>query len=358
MIDRLADRAVNRTVGPPLPPVREDVAAFHASIPVVDLLVGTLLFRRAFDRRLQHGHVDLPRAREGGLDLAGFTIATRFPDARGLLSAPHFAALGITPWGRRSIDLVEAFVRRLEGWAAASGGRLVLARSRSDLDAVGRDGALRAFIGVQGGQAVGGDLRNVARLRALGVRMLGLAHVMDSPLAGSGSGRSAGSLTGFGREAVAEIEAQGILVDLAHASAATIRDAVPRLHRPFLVSHTGFTALAGGASRWRRYSPATRNIADAEARLVAEAGGLIGVTLAARLIGDATLDAVVRSFEHALELAGPAQVALGSDFDGALAMPFDVLGLPWITQGLLDAGLGRDVVAAVMGGNALRVLRA
>ena len=358
MIDRLADRALNRTVGWALPPVRADVAAFHVSIPVVDLLVGTLLFRRSLDRALRHGHVDLPRARAGGLDLAGFTIATRFPDERGLLSTPHFAALGLAPRGRRPIDLVEAFVRRLEGWAAASGGRLVLARTPADLDDVGRDGALRAFIGVQGGQAVGGDLRNVARLRALGVRMLGLAHVMDSDLAGSGSGSGAGGLTGFGREAIAECEAQGILVDLAHASPATIREAVPLLRRPFLISHTGFTAVSGGASRWRRYSPATRNIADDEARLVAAAGGLIGVTLATPLIGGATADAAVRSFEHALELAGPDQVALGSDFDGALPMPFDVRGLPSLTQALLDAGLGREVVVAVMGGNALRVLRA
>ncbi len=181
---------------------------------------------------------------------------------------------------------------------------------------------------------------------------------MDSALAGSGSGRRAGGLTGFGREAIAECEAQGILVDLAHASPAAIRETVPLLRRPFVVSHTGFTALAGAASRWRRYSPATRNLADADARLVAEAGGLIGVTLAAPLIGGTTMEAVVRSVDHALELAGPAQVALGSDFDGALPMPFDVRGLPAMTQALLDAGLGRDVVAAVMGGNALRVLRA
>lgn len=358
MIDRLADRALNRTVGPPTPPIRAEVAAFHASIPVVDLLVGTLLFRRSFGRALRHGHVDLPRARAGGLDLAGFTIATRFPDERGLLSAPHFAALGIAPWRGRPIELVEAFVRRLEGWAAESGGRLVLTRSRADLDAVARDGAVRAFIGVQGGQAVGGDLRNVARLRRLGVRMLGLAHVMDSDLAGSGSGRHGGGLTGFGREAVAECEAQGILVDLSHASAATIRDAIPLLRRPFLVSHTGFTAIAGGNSRWRRYSPATRNLGDAEAGLVAEAGGLIGVTLAVPLIGGSTLEDVVQTFSHAIELAGPSQVALGSDFDGALAMPFNVSALPAVTQALLDAGLGQEVVAAVMGGNALRVLRA
>jgi membrane dipeptidase len=357
VIDRLADRALNRTVGSPLPPVRPDVAAFHETMPVVDLLVGTLLFRRSIGRALAHGHLDLPRARAGGLDLAGFTIATRFPDERGLLSTPHFATLGLAPWRRRPIDLVAAFVRRLEGWAADSGGDLVLARTRQDLQAVGHDGALRAFIGVQGGQAVGGDLRNLARLRFLGVRMLGLAHVMDSDLAGSGSGRGAGGLTGFGREAVAECEAQGILVDLAHASPAAIREAVPLLRRPFLVSHTGFTSVAGTASRWRRYSPATRNLADAEARLVAEVGGLIGVTLATPLIGGATMEAVVRTFHHALALAGPTGVALGSDFDGALPMPFDVRGLPALTQALLDSGLGLDVVAAVMGGNALRVLR-
>lgn len=357
MIDQLADRALNRTARHALPAVRPDVAQFHAAIPVVDLVVGSVLFRRDFGRRLGHGHVDLPRTQAGGLDLAGFTIATRFPDARGTLSAPHFAALGLSPRGRAPIDLVEAFVRRLEGWAAASGGHLVLARSAADLGAVGRDGALRAFIGVQGGQVLGGDLRNVARLRKLGVRTLALAHVMDSELAGSGSGRGAGGLTGLGREAIAELEAQGILVDLAHASSATIADAVPRLRRPFLVSHTGFTALAGGRSRWRRYSPATRNLSDADARLVAEAGGLIGVALGAPLLGGTTLEAAVRAFTHALELAGPTGVALGSDFDGALLTPFDVTGLPALTQAILDSGVGRETAAAVMGGNALLLLR-
>jgi len=356
MIDRLADRALNRTARRSSPAVRPEIAAFHAGLPVVDLVVGSVLFRRRLDRPNGPGHLDLARARAGGLDLAGFTVATRFPDRRGTLSAPHFAALGVRPLGP-PIDLAEALVHRLEGWATSSGGRLVLARDAADLEDVGRDEALRAFIGVQGGQVLGGDLRNVARLRRLGVRMLAVAHVMDSDLAGSGSGRRAAGLTGLGREAIAELETQGILVDLAHASAATIRQAVPRLRRPFVVSHTGFTALAGGTSRWRRYSPATRNLAAPEVRLVAEAGGLVGVTLATALVGDASLDAVVRSFAYALEALGPAGVALGSDFDGALPMPFDVTGLPALTQALLDAGFGRETVAAVMGGNALRLLR-
>jgi membrane dipeptidase len=51
-------------------------------------------------------------------------------------------------------------------------------------------------------------------------------------------------------------------------------------------------------------------------------------------------------------------VALGSDFDGAVTVPFDASGLPQVTQALLDAGLSEDVIARVMGGNTLRVLRA
>ncbi len=66
---------------------------------------------------------------------------------------------------------------------------------------------------------------------------------------------------------------------------------------------------------------------------------------------------VVRSIAHAVELVGPAQVAIGSDFDGALRMPFDVRGLPALTAGLLAAGLDREAVAGIMGANALRTLR-
>ena len=68
--------------------------------------------------------------------------------------------------------------------------------------------------------------------------------------------------------------------------------------------------------------------------------------------------AVVRSVSHAIRLVGADQVAIGSDFDGALRMPFDVRGLPALTGALLGAGLDREAVAGIMGGNALRVLEA
>jgi len=356
VIDRAVDRLLNRTVSHGPFAVRPEVAAFHAAMAVVDLLVGTPLFRRSFLKRLDHGHVDLPRAREGGLDVAGFTVATRFPDLRGTLSAPHFTALGI-PVRRLGDDLAiaEAFLDRIDGWIAASAGRLAWWSPGEALLIPGD--AIRCIAGIQGGHALGGDLRRIERLRARGVRMLALAHVMDTPMAGSGTGRQAGGLTGFGREAIAELERCGVLVDLAHASVAAIREALPLLRRPFVLSHTGFTAQAGGRSRWRPYAPATRNLPDDVVREAGEAGGLIGVTLATDLVGGRSMDHVVRAFAHAVELLGPERVALGSDFDGALRMPFDVTGLPALTQALLDAGFGRDVVAGILGENALRLLR-
>jgi microsomal dipeptidase-like Zn-dependent dipeptidase len=217
---------------------------------------------------------------------------------------------------------------------------------------------MRCFAGIQGGQVVAPDLGRIGRLALRGVRMLGLAHVMDTPLAGSGTGRVAGGLTGLGREAIAEAERVGVLVDLAHASVSAIEDALKVARRPIVISHTGFTALAGRRSRWRRYSPATRNLPDGVVREAGTQGALVGVTLATDLVGGTSIAAAVGSVSHAVGLVGADQVAIGSDFDGALRMPFDVRGLPALTGALLEAGLDRAVVAGIMGGNALRVLEA
>jgi microsomal dipeptidase-like Zn-dependent dipeptidase len=357
VIDRIIDRVLDRTVRPGSWPVAPDVAAWHESLTVVDLLVGTPLFRRTFLARLGHGHVDLPRARLGGLDIVGFTIATRFNDLRGTLSTPHFRALGLP---RAILDddlaIAEAFLDRIDGWVAASGGRLAW---WDPIPATGAaEGPVCCFAGIQGGQVVAADLGRIERLARRGVRMLGLAHVMDTPLAGSSTGRSAGGLTGRGREAIAEAERVGVLVDMAHASVPAIEAALRAATRPIVISHTGFTALAGGRSRWRRYSPATRNLPDGIVREAGAQGALIGLTFATDLIGGTAMASVVRSIVHAVGLVGPAQVAIGSDFDGALRMPFDVRGLPALTAALLAAGLGRDAVAGIMGGNALRTLTA
>jgi microsomal dipeptidase-like Zn-dependent dipeptidase len=68
--------------------------------------------------------------------------------------------------------------------------------------------------------------------------------------------------------------------------------------------------------------------------------------------------AIVRAIDHAVKVAGIDHVALGSDFDGAVTVPFDASGLPLVTEGLLAAGYSEEQVAKVMGRNVLRVLGA
>jgi microsomal dipeptidase-like Zn-dependent dipeptidase len=335
-------------------PATGDAATLHASVPVVDLLVGTPLFRRGFLARRRRGHVDLPRLEDAGVDLIGLTIATRFPNLRGSLSIPHFWSLGLNVSEQRTdMAIVEAFASRIAGWADASGGRLRLL----DEGEAPRSTGVDAYIAIQGGHVLDGDVANVTRLRALGVRTFALSHVMDNELVGSGTGVHRGGLTLFGREVVAELEQQRIVVDLAHMSSRGIRDTVPLLARPFLLSHTGFAELAGRRS-WRRYSARNRNVGSDDARLIAAAGGVIGGTLSTQLVGGSDLRALVDHFRFAVDLVGPDHVAIGSDFDGGLRMTFDVSGLPLLTQGLLDAGVERETVVKILGGNALRVLRA
>lgn len=304
--------------------------------------------------------MDLPRLRQVGINVVGLTIATRFPGLRGTLSAPFFRSQGMPADAlRTNMAIAGWLLDRIDGWVAESAGRLRIVGSAADLDAcLAVGGPVGIFLGVQGGHVLDGDLANVERLARRGVRMLAPAHVMDNALVGSGTGAAAGGLTAYGRDAIAHLEAQGVIVDLAHMSIGGIEQALPLLHRPFALSHTGLTDASGGRSRWRRYSPATRNIPASLASQVAAAGGLVGIVLSTDLLGGSTPGAFVRTVALAVESAGPAAVGLGSDMDGALRMLVDVEGLPALAHALLQSGMGAEVTRGVMGGNAAALLRA
>jgi microsomal dipeptidase-like Zn-dependent dipeptidase len=328
-------------------------------VPVVDLLVGSALFRDSFVGG-GRGQLDLPRARAVGVNVVGLTIATRWPNLRGSLSGWHFRSLGMPARATRTnMAMAEWLIGRVDDWCDQSNGGLLTLRSAADLErCLAPSGPIGILVGVQGGHVLDGDLANVARLRAAGVRMFAPAHVMDNALVGSGTGRHAGALTDHGREAIAELEAQSIVVDLAHMSAGGIEAALPLLRRPFVLSHTGLTDVAGSASRFRRFSAATRNIPASLAAEVGTAGGIVGIALATQLLGGSTLAAAVHTFRVAVDAAGAENVAIGSDMDGAMRTLIDVEGLPALAEALLASGLSEPTVTAVMGANAVALLRA
>lgn len=320
--------------------------------------MGSALFRDSFVEG-GRGHLDLPRALDVGYGVVGLTVATTWPDVSGSLSRWHFRSLGLPAAAVRSpMAIANWVIDRVERWCDESDGRLVVVRTVGDLERCLADGGpLGVLLGVQGGHVLEGDVRNIGRLHERGVRMFAPAHVMDNDVVGSGTGRAAGGLSDFGLEVIGELEAQGLIVDLAHMSVPGIEQALPRLSRPFVLSHGALRDEARRPSRWRRYSAATRNVPEAVAHEVGARGALFGVVMATQLLGGTTLNSAVRMVHRALTAAGDSNVAIGTDMDGALRMLIDCQGLPALADTMLASGLPETAVADVIGINAARLLR-
>ena len=326
--------------------------------PAVDLLTGSMLFRDTFLAG-GRGHVDLPRLEATGYRAIGLTVATTWPDVQGRLSRWHFRSLGLSPSAVGSpFAVAQWLIGRVERLCEESGGRLVIVRSRADLEpCLAPSGPIGVLLGVQGGHVLEGDLRKVGRLRELGVRMFAPAHVMDNDVVGSATGKSATGVTDYGRAVIAEVAAQAMIVDLAHMSPAGIEAVLPRLTGPFALSHAAIRDEAVRPGRLRRFGPATRNVPAAVAREVGARGGLFGVVLSTQLLGGSTLADAGAMIRRALDAAGDANVGIGSDMDGALRMVIDVEGLPALVDALLASGLNESVVSGFVGANAVRFLR-
>ncbi len=356
------ERLVNRVSGGPLPAVSPHAAELHASSFIVDLHADSLLWRRDLARRSTVGAVDLPRLRAGNVGLQVFTIVTSFPIASSIeRSDPRWGdaitLLALTDgWPiatyRSLTERALYQARKLERLAAADP-RLALVRTRADLRALEArrrvdPAVVGALLGIEGAHALDGELANLDRLFDAGVRVVGLAHFFDNDFAGSAHGLAKGGLTALGRQLVAEVERRAMILDLAHASEATIRDALAIVTRPPLLSHTGVKATC----------PNARNLSDDQVRAIAAAGGVIGIGYWKTAVCGTAPEDVVRAMRHVADLVGDEHVALGSDFDGAVTTPFDAAGLSVLTQALLDGGFDDAAVRRILGGNALRLLAA
>jgi microsomal dipeptidase-like Zn-dependent dipeptidase len=237
--------------------------------------------------------------------------------------------------------------------AARSDGRLRLVRDREDLQRLlqarrAGEGVVGGLLAIEGAHVLGGDFR--AELDTLfehGLRMGSLTHFFDNEFAGSVNGLEKGGLTPRGRELVAEFERRGIIIDLAHASRATIEDVLAIARKPVVVSHTGVEGTCGK----------DKNVSDDQIRAVAANGGVIGVGLWDTAVCGTTAADTVRAMRHVIDLVGDSHVGLGSDFDGYVLAHFDASGLPVLTQAMLDSGLEPETIRRVLGGNVLRVLR-
>ena len=355
------DCAFNRVVPAQGAPPSEKARALHRQLLIADLHADSLLWGRDLLERGTRGQVDIPRLIEGNVAVQAFTVVTKTP--RGLNIERNQATSDTVIWlalaerwpPRTWAQLTERALyqaRRLERMAAKSRGKLVLLRTAADLsdylERRRRNPAMVAgFLGIEGAHALDGNVKNVDRLFDAGFRMMSPTHFFDNEFAGASAGIDKGGLTELGNEMVRRMEAKHMLVDLAHASPQTIADVLAMATRPVVVSHTGVQGTCNNR----------RNLSDAEVRGIARTGGVIGIGFWATAVCGSDARAVARAMRYTANLVGVEHVALGSDFDGAVITPFDAAGLVALTDALLAEGFSEAEIAAMMGGNTLRLLR-
>lgn len=367
--------------------------ALHRSLFVADLHADSLLWDRDLVRRSSAGHMDLPRMAEGNVGLQVFTIVTDTPsetprpDGGHCVLASSRDLTGLLTWlelrpvaawfslRARALDQAEALHRTAARSRAAvaegTAPELMVVKSLGDLRLLMArlargEAVVGGLLGVEGAHWVGergqdeaSVRRDVRELFDAGVRVFAPTHRFDNVLGGASEGCSGRGLTQAGRWALEEAERLGMVIDLAHASSASVRDALGLLRAPVVVSHTGLQHGCVAPC----YSE--RNLSDEEVRAVARNGGLIGVGYWPEAVGPHGIPDILRTMAQVkATLRGlpgvvpEEHVALGSDFDGAVETPFDVRGLPVLTQAMRSGPPPMDEAAlrAIAGRNACRVI--
>lgn len=319
---------------------------------------------------------DIPRLREGGVG-GQFWAAYVSPETMRTGGGVRCAL--------EQIDIIHRMVQRYPDTFA-------MAYTADDIGRIHEKGKIASLIGIEGGHAIENSLAVLRMYYRLGARYMTLTHADTTDWADSATDEARhGGLTSFGENVVREMNRLGMLVDISHVSAETMRDVLRVSRAPIIASHSSAYAVA----------PHPRNVPDDVLRLIAENDGLVMVNFfsgfvdpeGARVVQDlfdvfrrfraehpdendlreaieewrrqhpiprGTVHTVVDHVDHIVKVAGVDHVGLGSDYDGINRLPEqldDVSCFPYLTQELLNRGYAERDIRKILGENLLRVLR-
>jgi membrane dipeptidase len=362
-----------------------DLTGLLAAHPVIDGhndLLWTARVEAAYDfSRLDVGaggtptHTDLPRMRAGGMGAQFWSV---YVPSRLTGDAAVSATL-------EQVDAARLLTSRYAD-------ELAWATTADEVEDAWATDRMASLVGAEGGHSIGCSLGTLRQLHELGVRYLTLTHNANTPWADSATDAPvAGGLTAFGREVVREMNRLGMMVDLSHVSADTMRAALEVAEAPAIFSHSSARAVTdsprnapddvlealarGGGVCMVTFVPKFVNAAcaDAHRELVAaaaaegvpEADGVRFAELERAWVLDhpqptATLADVVAHVEHVREVAGIDHVGLGGDYDGVEELPAgleDVSTYPALLAALAERGWSSDDLARLTCRNTLRVMR-
>jgi membrane dipeptidase len=327
--------------------------------------------RRTFFDRGDAGHLDLPRAREGGFG-GGFFACWAPPDPESCWTEE--SALTLTEDGYDVTDappLDPAYAKETAGELAeilfkieaGAGGRIKVVRTAEELEASLREGVLAAVLHFEGAENLGLDPGALEDLFEMGLRSLGLvwsrpnAYGHGVPFRFPASPNTGPGLTYAGRELVRECNRLGVLIDLSHLNERGFWDVAETTEAPLVATHSNAYTLY----------PTTRNLTDGQLDAIRNSDGMVGVNFAVGFLRedgkdeeDTPIETVVRHVDYLVERVGVERVGFGSDFDGAKVLREigDASGLLKVFAALRERGYDDAALRKLAHENWVRVLRA
>jgi membrane dipeptidase len=367
--------------------VSEKARELHFRSLVIDTHTDTTqrFIHGDFDLGVRHadGSVDIPRMREGGLGAIFFAVWIK-----GSITGQEAV--------KRALRQIEAIRRQV----ARHPKDLAAARTADDIRRARAAGQIAVLTAIEGAHMLNGSLEVLREFASLGVSYMTLTHMLNTDWADASTDKPAhNGLSDFGKQAIQEMNRQGMIVDVSHVSDKTIRDVLAVSGAPVLASHSSCQALC----------QTPRNLSDEIIKALAAKGGVMQINFhmgflsqgfrdaekaqpelwkqidaeAERICGENDAcqilesDRIVRAFvaegklprvewttivdhiDHAVKIGGVDHVGLGSDCDGA-EMPYgmeDESSLPRITEALLQRGYSETEIQKILGGNMLRLMQ-
>jgi membrane dipeptidase len=327
-------------------------------------------------KRLDAGHIDIPRMKEGGLNVQVFAMwveTKHWPD-----HATH-----------RALQMTDAILRAIGKYPD----HIDLALTVKDVRRLYAEGKIAVFLGVEGGHAIEDDLATLRMFHRLGVRLMTITWSKNTNWADASSDKPKhNGLTDFGKQVIREMNRLGMVIDLSHASVKTFYDVLKLTTKPVIASHSCCKAICNH----------DRNLTDDQIRALAKNGGVLAINYLPAFLDQetsekmpkvwdeagvlwkkhkndmktyrrlrnqlyakrtknfpkVTIKKLVDHMDHVVKLVGPDHVGLGSDFDGISRTPIDLKDashLPRITDELLKRGYTEKDIKKILGGNLLRV---
>ena len=350
-------------------------------------------------------HIDVPyRLEEGWADVTRLTPDGDFDyerARRGGLNVPFMSIY--TPAESEgtgaSFELANRLIDRVEALAGRAPRQFALVRTAGQALEARRLGLMALAMGMENGSPLEGKLENVAFFRERGISYITLAHSLSNHISDSSydDNRQWNGLSPFGREVVAEMNRQGVMIDVSHVTDEAFYQILELSGAPVIASHSSARHFTPG---WER------NMSDDMVKALAAKGGVIMINFGSSFLTEearqwydrmdaerkifletngldehgeeaeefqdryreahpfpyATLDDLVAHFDHVIALVGASHVGIGSDFDGVGdSLPEgikDVSFYPQLIEQFLRKEYPENDIEAIMGGNLLRVWRA